>query len=47
MNIAGLKSIELQKRAEKVLPLGVNSNFRYCTGIWKKLQSIFTYRDGI
>lgn len=29
MNIAGLKSIELQKRAEKVLPLGVNSNFRY------------------
>ena len=29
MNIAGPKSIELQKRAEKVLPLGVNSNFRY------------------
>jgi glutamate-1-semialdehyde 2,1-aminomutase len=29
MSIAGPKSRSLQKRAEKVLPLGVNSNFRY------------------
>ncbi len=29
MNISWKKSIALQKRAEKVLPLGVNSNFRY------------------
>jgi glutamate-1-semialdehyde 2,1-aminomutase len=29
MNVVGSKSAELQQRAEKVLPLGVNSNFRY------------------
>jgi glutamate-1-semialdehyde 2,1-aminomutase len=29
MSLAGPKSQELQKRAQKVLPLGVNSNFRY------------------
>jgi glutamate-1-semialdehyde 2,1-aminomutase len=29
MSLAGPKSRELQKRAQKVLPLGVNSNFRY------------------
>ena len=29
MSIAGPKSIALQRRAEQVLPLGVNSNFRY------------------
>ena len=29
MSIAGPRSVELQQRAEKVLPLGVNSNFRY------------------
>ncbi len=29
MSLVGPKSIELQKRAERVLPLGVNSNFRY------------------
>lgn len=29
MNIVGPRSVELQKRAERVMPLGVNSNFRY------------------
>jgi len=29
MSLAGPKSQSLQKRAQKVLPLGVNSNFRY------------------
>jgi glutamate-1-semialdehyde 2,1-aminomutase len=29
MSLAGPKSQELQKRAQKILPLGVNSNFRY------------------
>lgn len=29
MSLAGPKSRSLQKRAEKVMPLGVNSNFRY------------------
>ncbi len=29
MSLVGLKSQSMQKRAEKVLPLGVNSNFRY------------------
>ena len=29
MNYTGQKSIALQKRAQSVLPLGVNSNFRY------------------
>ncbi len=29
MSLVGLKSQSLQKRAQKVLPLGVNSNFRY------------------
>ena len=29
MSLVGPKSQSLQKRAEKVLPLGVNSNFRY------------------
>jgi len=29
MSVAGPKSQSLQKRAQKVLPLGVNSNFRY------------------
>ena len=29
MGIVGPRSIELQERARKVLPLGVNSNFRY------------------
>ena len=29
MSLVGPKSQSLQKRAEQVLPLGVNSNFRY------------------
>ena len=29
MNLFGPKSLSLQKRAQKVIPLGVNSNFRY------------------
>ena len=29
MSLVGPKSQSMQKRAEKVLPLGVNSNFRY------------------
>src|SRR5512136_1409782 len=29
MNLVGPKSQALQARAERVLPLGVNSNFRY------------------
>jgi glutamate-1-semialdehyde 2,1-aminomutase len=29
MNLVGPKSLSLQKRAQAVLPLGVNSNFRY------------------
>jgi len=29
MSLAGSKSQSLQKRAQKILPLGVNSNFRY------------------
>ena len=29
MSLAGPKSQSMQKRAQKVIPLGVNSNFRY------------------
>ena len=29
MSLVGEKSNSLQKRAQKVMPLGVNSNFRY------------------
>lgn len=29
MSLVGAKSQELQKRAQRVLPLGVNSNFHY------------------
>src|SRR5512137_462763 len=29
MSLVGPKSQSLQKRAQKVMPLGVNSNFRY------------------